>query len=181
MKKPNTPTLESVEEVENMPWPQLWWYWWETNVLKFDDFVLLRPKKNNPVPLNANVPYNMAKEIAEWVLDYVVLTSVDLDDGPDRGNKHIAKSMSRLKERNSRILMECCTLYFWKTIGSKVEKVSLSALDVYTHNVDTIPKLQRYLGVILLDSLYFSVSKTYKKLQWIVPSTLLLDCKHYRL
>lgn len=33
----------------------------------------------NPPPLDPQEPYNTAKAIAEWGLDYVVLTSVDRD------------------------------------------------------------------------------------------------------
>lgn len=33
----------------------------------------------NPPPLDPKEPYNTAKAIAEWGLDYVVLTSVDRD------------------------------------------------------------------------------------------------------
>ena len=39
----------------------------------------------------------MAKAIAEWGLDYVVLTSVDRDDIPDYGASHIAKTISTLR------------------------------------------------------------------------------------
>ncbi|MBV97225.1 Lipoyl synthase, mitochondrial, partial [Eschrichtius robustus] len=56
----------------------------------------------NPPPLDANEPYNTAKAIAEWDLDYVVLTSVDRDDMPDGGAEHFAKTVSFLKERKVR-------------------------------------------------------------------------------
>nr|XP_005897412.1 PREDICTED: lipoyl synthase, mitochondrial isoform X2 [Bos mutus] len=56
----------------------------------------------NPPPLDANEPYNTAKAIAEWGLDYVVLTSVDRDDMPDGGAEHFAKTVSYLKERKVR-------------------------------------------------------------------------------
>ncbi|EPY78009.1 lipoyl synthase, mitochondrial precursor [Camelus ferus] len=55
-----------------------------------------------PPPLDANEPYNTAKAIAEWGLDYVVLTSVDRDDMPDGGAEHFAKTVSYLKERKVR-------------------------------------------------------------------------------
>uniref|UniRef100_A0A7N4NN72 Lipoic acid synthetase n=1 Tax=Sarcophilus harrisii TaxID=9305 RepID=A0A7N4NN72_SARHA len=55
-----------------------------------------------PPPLDSNEPYNTAKAIAEWGLDYVVLTSVDRDDLPDGGAEHFAKTVSHLKERNAK-------------------------------------------------------------------------------
>ncbi|NXG26839.1 LIAS protein, partial [Dromaius novaehollandiae] len=96
----------------------------------------------NPPPLDPEEPYNTAKAIAEWGLDYVVLTSVDRDDIPDGGAEHFAKTVSHLKERNSKILVECLTPDFRGDLKA-VEKVALSGLDVYAHNVETVPELQR--------------------------------------
>ncbi|XP_006759353.1 PREDICTED: lipoyl synthase, mitochondrial isoform X1 [Myotis davidii] len=94
-----------------------------------------------PPPLDANEPYNTAKAIAEWGLDYVVLTSVDRDDLPDGGAEHFAKTVSHLKERNPKILVECLTPDFRGDLKA-IEKVALSGLDVYAHNVETVPELQ---------------------------------------
>ncbi|NWX99473.1 LIAS protein, partial [Nothoprocta ornata] len=96
----------------------------------------------HPPPLDAEEPYNTAKAIAEWGLDYVVLTSVDRDDIPDGGAEHFAKTVSHLKERNPKILVECLTPDFRGDLKA-VEKVALSGLDVYAHNVETVPELQR--------------------------------------
>uniref|UniRef100_A0A8B9F042 lipoyl synthase n=1 Tax=Amazona collaria TaxID=241587 RepID=A0A8B9F042_9PSIT len=45
-------------------------------------------------------------------------------------------------ERNSKILVECLTPDFRGDLQA-VEKVVLSGLDVYAHNVETVPALQR--------------------------------------
>uniref|UniRef100_A0A8B9Z670 lipoyl synthase n=1 Tax=Buteo japonicus TaxID=224669 RepID=A0A8B9Z670_9AVES len=45
-------------------------------------------------------------------------------------------------ERNSKILVECLTPDFRGDLKA-VEKVALSGLDVYAHNVETVPELQR--------------------------------------
>ncbi|XP_032080002.1 lipoyl synthase, mitochondrial [Thamnophis elegans] len=95
----------------------------------------------NPPPLDPEEPYNTAKAIAEWGLDYVVLTSVDRDDLSDGGAEHFAKTVSHLKERNPNILVECLTPDFRGDLGA-VEKVASSGLDVYAHNVETVPELQ---------------------------------------
>ncbi|XP_056412897.1 lipoyl synthase, mitochondrial isoform X2 [Hyla sarda] len=55
-----------------------------------------------PPPLDPDEPYNTAKAIADWGLDYVVLTSVDRDDLPDGGAEHFARTVSLLKERQVR-------------------------------------------------------------------------------
>ncbi|XP_026215806.1 lipoyl synthase, mitochondrial [Anabas testudineus] len=95
-----------------------------------------------PPPLDPNEPYNTAKAIAAWGLDYVVLTSVDRDDIADGGAEHFAKTVSHLKEMNSQILVECLTPDFRGDLAA-VEKVALSGLDVYAHNVETVRELQR--------------------------------------
>uniref|UniRef100_A0A803XLQ4 lipoyl synthase n=1 Tax=Meleagris gallopavo TaxID=9103 RepID=A0A803XLQ4_MELGA len=45
-------------------------------------------------------------------------------------------------ERNSKIVVECLTPDFRGDLKA-VEKVALSGLDVYAHNVETVPELQR--------------------------------------
>ncbi|KAJ4945192.1 hypothetical protein JOQ06_013727 [Pogonophryne albipinna] len=97
-----------------------------------------------PPPLDPNEPYNTAKAIAAWGLDYVVLTSVDRDDISDGGAEHFAKTVSNLKERDSRILVECLTPDFRGDLAA-VEKIALSGLDVYAHNVETVRELQRFV------------------------------------
>ncbi|KAM6939634.1 lipoyl synthase, mitochondrial [Xenentodon cancila] len=97
-----------------------------------------------PPPLDPDEPYNTAKAITAWGLDYVVLTSVDRDDIPDGGAAHFAMTVSNLKERNSQILIECLTPDFRGDLAA-VEKIALSGLDVYAHNVETVRELQRYV------------------------------------
>ncbi|CAH2300042.1 lipoyl synthase, mitochondrial [Pelobates cultripes] len=97
-----------------------------------------------PPALDPDEPYNTAKAIAEWGLDYVVLTSVDRDDIADGGAEHFAKTVSLLKERNSKILVECLTPDFRGDLKA-VETVAVSGLDVYAHNVETVPELQRFV------------------------------------
>ncbi|XP_071779333.1 lipoyl synthase, mitochondrial [Centroberyx gerrardi] len=97
-----------------------------------------------PSPLDPDEPYNTAKAIAAWGLDYVVLTSVDRDDIADGGAKHFAKTVSNLKERSPQILVECLTPDFRGDLTA-VEKIALSGLDVYAHNVETVRELQRHV------------------------------------
>ncbi|KAF6733498.1 Lipoyl synthase, mitochondrial [Oryzias melastigma] len=97
-----------------------------------------------PPPLDPDEPYNTAKAIAAWGLDYVVLTSVDRDDISDGGAAHFSKTVSNLKERNPQILVECLTPDFRGDLAA-VETIALSGLDVYAHNVETVRELQRYV------------------------------------
>ncbi|CAJ1052132.1 lipoyl synthase%2C mitochondrial [Xyrichtys novacula] len=97
-----------------------------------------------PPPLDPDEPYNTAKAIAAWGLDYVVLTSVDRDDISDGGAAHFAKTVSHLKERSPQILVECLTPDFRGDLDA-VEKIASSGLDVYAHNVETVRELQRHV------------------------------------
>ncbi|XP_003972216.2 lipoyl synthase, mitochondrial [Takifugu rubripes] len=97
-----------------------------------------------PSPLDPDEPYNTAKAIAAWGLDYVVLTSVDRDDVADGGAEHFAKTVSILKEKSPQILVECLTPDFRGDLVA-VEKIALSGLDVYAHNVETVRELQRHV------------------------------------
>ncbi|XP_053712834.1 lipoyl synthase, mitochondrial-like [Synchiropus splendidus] len=97
-----------------------------------------------PPPLDPDEPFNTAKAIAAWGLDYVVLTSVDRDDISDGGAEHFAKTVSHLKERNPHILVECLTPDFRGDLAA-VGKIAVSGLDVYAHNVETVRELQRHV------------------------------------
>ena len=83
----------------------------------------------------------MAKAIAEWGLDYVVLTSVDRDDIPDYGASHIAKTISTLRTLSKKkIIIECLTPDFNGNRDS-IQKVANSGLNVFAHNVETVERL----------------------------------------
>ena len=47
--------------------------------------------------------------MAEWGLDYVVVTSVDRDDVADQGASHIARTIRELKARKPGLLVEVLT------------------------------------------------------------------------
>ena len=49
-----------------------------------------------PEPPDEDEPLNTANAIAQWGIDYVVLTSVDRDDMPDQGAAHFAETVPQL-------------------------------------------------------------------------------------
>lgn len=59
-----------------------------------------------PPPPDPHEPENVSKAIAEWGLDYVVLTSVDRDDLADHGSAHFAETITKLKRRKPGMLVE---------------------------------------------------------------------------
>ena len=85
----------------------------------------------------------------------MVLTSVDRDDLADGGAAHFAETILKIKaksrdtirdsegrkgEKGRGILVEALTGDFGGDLGC-VEKVALSGLDVYAHNVETVEEL----------------------------------------
>ncbi|KAJ1718311.1 hypothetical protein LPJ61_006700, partial [Coemansia biformis] len=96
----------------------------------------------NPGALDADEPKNVAKALATWGLDYIVLTSVDRDDLPDFGSSHFAATVREIRERAPQMMIECLTPDF---LGRPelIEPVARSGLDVYAHNIETVEALQR--------------------------------------
>lgn len=93
-----------------------------------------------PPPLDPEEPEKVATAIAQWGLDYVVLTSVDRDDVPDQGSQHFRQVVQCLKEKQPDLLVEALTPDFQ---GNRqfIETVATSGLDVYAHNVETVERL----------------------------------------
>ena len=94
-----------------------------------------------PPPLDEEEPKNVASAVAAWGLRYVVLTSVDRDDLPDQGAEHIAQTIRNLKQSAPDILVEALTPDF-RGDERLIQTVARSGLDVFAHNVETVPELQ---------------------------------------
>lgn len=82
--------------------------------------------------------------MANWGVDYIVLTSVDRDDIEDGGAQHFAHTVELLKHKKPELLVECLVSDFQGMLDS-VETLALSGLDVYAHNVETVERLQRFV------------------------------------
>ncbi|CDW60587.1 lipoyl synthase, mitochondrial [Trichuris trichiura] len=101
-----------------------------------------------PPTLDPEEPVKTAEAIAEWGLNYVVLTSVDSvllpDDLPDGGSAHIARTITEIKQRNPAILVEALVPDF---CGDKqcIQRIVDSGVDVYAHNVETVLRLTPYV------------------------------------
>ncbi|XP_054158135.1 lipoyl synthase, mitochondrial-like [Oppia nitens] len=98
----------------------------------------------SPPPPDTNEPYNTAKAIADWGLDYVVLTSVDRDDMTDGGSNHFAETVKQLKQLNATICVECLTPDF-RGDTEAIKTVATSGLDVYAHNIEAVEDYQRFV------------------------------------
>lgn len=94
-----------------------------------------------PPPLDLEEPMKVATAVAQWGLDYVVLTSVDRDDLDDQGAGHFRSVVQNIKQKKSDMLVEALTPDFRGEL-SLVERVATSGLDVYAHNIETVERLQ---------------------------------------
>ena len=97
-----------------------------------------------PPPLDSEEPDKVAEAVAQWGLDYVVLTSVDRDDLHDQGSDHFRKVVERLKLINTAkgksLMVEALTPDFRGDLDL-VTNVAMSGLDVYAHNIETVERL----------------------------------------
>ncbi|SPO30596.1 related to LIP5 - lipoic acid synthase [Ustilago trichophora] len=92
-----------------------------------------------PAPLDPHEPENTAEAISRWGLGYIVLTSVDRDDIADGGASHIASTISKIKFKSPKILVEALVPDF---SGDQdcISTVVSSGLDVFAHNVETVER-----------------------------------------
>ena len=93
-----------------------------------------------PPPLDPHEPEHTAEALSRWGLGYVVLTSVDRDDLADGGAAHFAETIRKIKVKARGMLVEALTGDYAGDL-EMVDKVALSGLDVYAHNVETVEEL----------------------------------------
>jgi lipoic acid synthetase len=99
---------------------------------------------SKPPPPDPFEPFKTAQAVADWGVDYIVLTSVDRDDLDDGGASHFAHTVELLKKAKPEILVECLVSDFQGNQTS-VARLAQSGLDVYAHNVETVERLQPFV------------------------------------
>ncbi|KAL4637733.1 hypothetical protein ACB092_03G097100 [Castanea dentata] len=77
-----------------------------------------------PPQLDLNELGNVAKAIASWGLDYVVITSVDRDDLLDQGSGHFTKTVQKLKALKPNMLIEALGRSSGPTISNSPKIIS---------------------------------------------------------
>ncbi len=95
-----------------------------------------------PEPLNPHEPQEVAEVLADLALTYVVLTAVDRDDLKDGGAEHFALTIRAIKERCPDLIVEALVPDFQGRLDS-VRTVVDADVDVYSHNIETVERLQR--------------------------------------
>ena len=93
-------------------------------------------------PLDPEEPARIAQAVARLGLNHVVVTSVDRDDLSDGGAAHFAATARAIKERIPKSRVEVLVPDFQGDFES-VETVVRSPIDIYNHNLETVPSLYR--------------------------------------
>ncbi|PRQ57417.1 putative lipoyl synthase [Rosa chinensis] len=70
----------------------------------------VKTSRNSPRP-DPNKRANVAEVIASWGLDYVVITSVERNDMPDRGSGHFAEIVIKLKKLKPNMLIKALSMF----------------------------------------------------------------------
>lgn len=135
-------------------------------------------ESGKPAPIDPLEPYNILQAVKHMNLSYVVLTMVARDDLPDGGAQHVYQTVKILKENIPGILVEALVSDMGGQIQS-IQKVIDSNLDVFSHNVETVPRLQRKVrdARASFDKSIF-VLKTAKKLKPFIytKTSLMIGC-----
>jgi lipoic acid synthetase len=97
-------------------------------------------KTGKPTGLDIAEPLKISSAVKDLNLKHVVITSVDRDDLEDGGSEHFYKVVKATREKNPRTSIEVLTPDFLKK-GDAYKKVLEADLDVFNHNIETVPRL----------------------------------------
>ncbi|HVC43943.1 MAG TPA: lipoyl synthase [Candidatus Binataceae bacterium] len=93
-------------------------------------------------PLDPDEPRRIADAVARLELQHVVVTSVDRDDLADGGAAHFAATARAIKAIRPATRVEVLVPDF-KGDEPAVETVIDAPVDIYNHNIETVPSLYR--------------------------------------
>ena len=97
-------------------------------------------KTGKPTSLDIFEPIKISNAVKKLNLKHVVITSVDRDDLEDGGANHFYKVIETTREKNPDTSIEVLTPDFLRK-GDAYKKVLEADLDVFNHNIETVPRL----------------------------------------
>ena len=97
-------------------------------------------KTGKPTDLDIFEPLKISNAVKNLNLKHVVITSVDRDDLKDGGSEHFYKVVKATREKNPETSIEVLTPDFLRK-GDAYKKVLEADLDVFNHNIETVPRL----------------------------------------
>ena len=96
-----------------------------------------------PLPLDPDEPRKVAETVQDMKLKYVVITSVDRDDLPDRGAAHFSATVREIKKLNPNCKVEILVPDFRGRVEQAVAILKENPPDVFNHNLENVPRLYR--------------------------------------
>ena len=97
-------------------------------------------KTGKPTALDIFEPIKIANAVKSLNLRHVVITSVDRDDLIDGGSEHFFKVVQAIRNKNPHTSIEVLTPDFLRK-GDAYKQVLKADLDVFNHNIETVPRL----------------------------------------
>ncbi len=97
-------------------------------------------KTGKPIDLDIFEPIKISNAVKNLNLKHVVITSVDRDDLADGGSEHFYKVVKATREKNPKTSIEVLTPDFLRK-GDAYKKILKADLDVFNHNIETVPRL----------------------------------------
>jgi len=97
-------------------------------------------RTGKPTDLDISEPLKISEAVKDLNLKHVVITSVDRDDLEDGGSEHFYKVVKATREKNPETSIEVLTPDFLRK-GDAYKKVLEAELDVFNHNIETVPRL----------------------------------------
>ena len=97
-------------------------------------------KTGKPTSLDIYEPVKISNAVKTLNLKHVVITSVDRDDLEDGGSHHFYKVVNATRLKNPNTSIEVLTPDFLRK-GDAYKKVLEADLDVFNHNIETVPRL----------------------------------------
>jgi len=97
-------------------------------------------KTGKPTSLDIYEPAKISNAVKTLNLKHVVITSVDRDDLEDGGSNHFYKVVSATRLKNPNTSIEVLTPDFLRK-GDAYKKILEADLDVFNHNIETVPRL----------------------------------------
>jgi lipoic acid synthetase len=97
-------------------------------------------RKGIPMPLAPEEPRHISEAVNHLGLSYVVITCVTRDDLADGGAAHFASTVEALRSQIPKLKVEVLVSDFRGSIES-VRTVVAAGPDVFSHNLETVPRL----------------------------------------
>jgi len=98
--------------------------------------------KGKPMDLDPMEPSNVAEAVKHLGLAHAVITSVNRDDLADGGASHFAATVHAIRDRLPSCRIEVLVPDFQGNLAA-VTSVTAAPVDIFNHNVETIPRLYR--------------------------------------